>query len=160
MRILLWQLTFVFSLCSFSVLAHDFNAGKLQIEHPWARPTAPVVTTGAVYLNIHNPSAESEKLIAVKVPENIASSVQIHQITFNQDMARMREARDGLIIPAKGELALLPKGAHIMLLGLKKQLQKGDKFIATLQFEHSGELPVEVWVEDKPNQSATEGSHH
>ncbi|MEP1446703.1 MAG: copper chaperone PCu(A)C [Paraglaciecola sp.] len=149
----------LFSSFSFSSYAHDFNAGKIEVNHPWARPTAPVVKTAAVYLVINNSSQETERLLSVEVPTTIAQQAQIHHTQYSQDMAKMREVRDGLLISAAKKIEFTPGGTHIMLVGLKTPLAKGDKFPLLMRFEHSGEITVEVWVEDKPSSDAA-NSHH
>tara|TARA_R110002167_G_scaffold123859_1_gene302971 strand:+ start:439 stop:918 length:480 start_codon:yes stop_codon:yes gene_type:complete len=151
-----------FLLLSFSLFAHDINAGQIEVNHPWARPTAPVVKTGAVYLVINNPTHQAELLLSVEVPSTIAELAQIHQTEYSQNMAKMREAHSGLLIPAENSLELIPGGSHIMLVGLKTPLVEGEKFPMELRFEHSGEITVEVWVEERltPNAATSNHSHH
>lgn len=150
---------FLVSAFSLSTFAHDFSAGKIEVNHPWARPTAPVVKTAAVYLVINNSSQKTERLLSVEVPPTVAQQAQIHHTQYSEDMAKMREVFDGLLISSKNKIEFTPGGTHIMLLGLKAPLTKGDKFPLLLRFEHSGEITVEVWVEDKPFSDATQ-SHH
>jgi copper(I)-binding protein len=149
----------VFMLLSFSLFAHDFSAGKIEVNHPWARPTAPVVKTGAVYLVIKNPTHQAELLLSVEVPSTIAEMAQIHQTKYSQNMAKMREAHSGLLIPAENSLEFIPGGNHIMLVGLKAPLIKGEKFPMKLHFEHSGEITVEVWVEEMLTPNAATSNH-
>jgi copper(I)-binding protein len=40
-----------------------------------------------------------------------------------------------------------PGGLHIMFLGLKRPLEKGERFKATLVFEKAGPIEVEFVVE-------------
>lgn len=147
-------------LVSSIVNAHDYNTGKLEIGHPWARPTAAVVTTGAIYLSITNPASEADKLISVEVSANIAKHAEIHQTKYSHDMAQMREAKQGLTIAAKSTATLSPGGMHIMLVGLTQPLKLGSKFPMTLYFENSGAVTIEVWVEDTPKADTDAPSQH
>ncbi|MBN7821527.1 copper chaperone PCu(A)C [Bowmanella yangjiangensis] len=153
-------LTLPFALLSVSAFTHSYANSKLSIDHPWARPTLAVTGTGAVYMNIDNPSEHEERLMTATVADSLAETVQIHQTLIQDDMALMREAREGLIIPAKGNLHLSPGGAHIMLIGLKTPLKEGDTFPLTLHFAHSGQLEVQVKVEDNPGASTMQHHHH
>ena len=49
-------------------------------------------------------------------------------------------------MPAGGQVTFEPGGLHIMLIGLQRELEAGDRFKITLQFEESGTLTVEVSV--------------
>lgn len=144
------------------VFSHDFSAGKLEVQHPWARPTAPVVKTGAVYLVINNPTQQTQRLLSARVPQSVAEQAQIHQTLHTENMLKMREAQNGLLLPAKETTELTPGGSHIMLVGLKQPLVKGAKFPMQLQFENSPEVTVEVWVEVPPeaNSDTSNHSHH
>ncbi|WP_102794616.1 copper chaperone PCu(A)C [Bowmanella denitrificans] len=153
-------LTLPFALLSVSAFTHSYANSKLSIDHPWARPTLAVTGTGAVYLNIDNPQSQDEKLIAATVADTLATSVQIHQTLHQDDMTMMREAKDGILIAANSNLHLTPGGTHIMLIGLKTQLKEGDTFPLTLHFARSGQLEVQVKVEDNPNASTMQHHHH
>ena len=47
---------------------------------------------------------------------------------------RMRQLKDGLEVPAGGEVTLKPGSFHVMLMDLKQPLQAGDKVPLTLTF--------------------------
>ena len=75
-------------------------------------------------------------------------------------MMKMREVPDGVAIPAGGNVALAPKGSHLMLLGLKKPLKEGETFSATLNFEKAGSVPVRFVVKGIGATAATMGEVH
>ena len=54
---------------------------------------------------------------------------------------------DKVEIPAGGSASFAPKGAHVMLMGLKAPLKKGTSFPAILHFEKAGDVTVEVTVQ-------------
>ena len=72
-------------------------------------------------------------------------------------MMRMREVTNGKKIPAGGTIKFQPGSSHIMLEGLPKPLKLEDKFTIELVFANAGNVPVEIWVEDAPQQS---DKHH
>jgi copper(I)-binding protein len=134
-------------LISAFALAHDYKAGDLQINHPYARATVPHQPSGGAYLSIENKGSKADKLVAVASP--VAASAQIHTMSMDGNVMKMREVPSIEIKPSE-KLVMKPgDGYHIMLLGLKQPLKAGDKFPLTLTFENAGKVDVSVWVEDK-----------
>lgn len=128
--------------------AHDFKAGDLRIDHPYATPTRPGLTTGAVYFRgIRNTGAAADRLLSASTP--VARRVEIHRMQMQGDVMQMR-AVPSLEIPAGVTVPLRhgsPDGYHLMLLDLKAPLQDGDRFPVTLSFEKAGVREVNVWVQ-------------
>ena len=48
---------------------------------------------------------------------------------------------------------------HVMLMGLKQQLQKGQKVKSTLEFEKAGKVEIEYAVEAVGATSPASGGH-
>lgn len=122
--------------------AHAYKLGTLDIHHPWARPA--VGKTGAVYFVIKNSGTTADAL--VRVETDVAEKAQIHTMTMDGNVMRMREL-DRLEIPAGQSVAVAPGGIHIMLIGLKAPLKAGDKFPMKLVFEKAGAVDVSVYVQ-------------
>jgi len=61
------------------------------------------------------------------------------------DVMRMRRVEE-LLVPAGGEVGLLPGGLHLMLLDLREPLVPGDTLSLTLEFERAGPVDVRVPV--------------
>jgi periplasmic copper chaperone A len=53
----------------------------------------------------------------------------------------------GIDLPAGTPVTLKPGAFHIMLLGLKQPLHKGETFSLTLEFAKAGKREVDVTVE-------------
>ena len=149
-------------LCSASLLAaaHDFKAGDIVIDHPYALPSPPGSTTGAMHLRaLKNTGEQADQLVAARTP--VAASVEIHRMQMDaQDVMRMR-AVDAVPLPPKTTVSLKHGGEwHLMLLNLKAPLKEGDRFPATLRFACGGEREVRVWVQQPRNgQSVPEHAH-
>lgn len=144
-----------------STFAHDYKVGDLRIEHPYARATVPHQPSGGAYLNIENLGKQDDKLIAVASP--VAKSVEIHTMSMDGNVMRMREVPGIELKPAEKVTMTPGHGYHIMLIGLKQPLKAGDKFPLTLTFEKAGKVEVSVWVEDKTANSgapATDAMKH
>ncbi|MDO9483372.1 MAG: copper chaperone PCu(A)C [Hydrogenophaga sp.] len=130
------------------VLAHDFKAGELRVDHPYATPSAPGLKTGAVYFRaIRNRGAQNDRLLSASTP--VAARVEIHRMQMDGDVMRMR-AVDAVDLPAKSEVKLrhgAQDGHHLMLFELNAPLKDGDRFPVTLRFERAGTHAVMVWVQ-------------
>lgn len=122
--------------------AHAYKAGSLDIHHPWARPSTG--KTGAVYFVLKNNGTTDDALVGVET--DVAEKAQIHTMTMDGDVMRMRQL-DKLDIPAGKTVAVAPGGIHIMLIGLKAPLKSGDKFPMKLVFEKAGSVEVSVYVQ-------------
>jgi copper(I)-binding protein len=60
---------------------------------------------------------------------------------------RMRPLAKGVEIAPGMTAKFEPGGLHIMFPGLKRPLEKGERFKATLNFENAGPVEVEFVVE-------------
>lgn len=125
-----------------SAQAHDYRAGDLVIDHPYATPTPAGTTHAAFHLRtLRNTGSQPERLLGASSP--VAASVEIHQ---RQPDGQMR-ILPALDVPAGGEISLKHGGnLHLRLVGLKQPLAKGDRFPLTLRFARAGEQEVRVWV--------------
>lgn len=133
------------SLPAAAVLAHGYKAGALSIAHPWSRQTAPGQTVGGGFLVVTNAGAKDDRLVSVSSPA--ATQVQLHTMSMDGGVMRMREVTGGLVVPAHGKLELKPGGYHVMFIGLKAPFQLGARIPATLTFQRAGKVPVEFAVE-------------
>lgn len=126
-----------------AALAHSYKQGDIEIGHIWARATTPKQTTAAVYLPLLNSGTQPDKLTGATSP--LADKIQIHQDMNANNMAHMQKLDSIALEPGK-PVALQPGGIHLMLFGVKKQINKGDTFPLTLQFEKAGAATVDVHV--------------
>lgn len=144
--------------------AHDFKAGELRIDHPYATPSRPGLATGAVYFkSIRNTGAVADRLLSATTP--VAGRVEIHRMQMLQgaqgDVMQMR-AVPSLEIAAGATVVMkhgTPDGHHLMLRDLKAPLKDGDRFPVTLTFENAGVHEVNVWVQT-PRAGATVHAGH
>jgi len=139
------------------VTAHEFAQKNITVDHPWSKPTPPLSEYGVAYFNVSNTGQADDILLEIKIPDEIAKSASIHDVIHDGEMMRMREVTNGKKIPAGGTIKFQPGGSHIMLEGLPKPLKLEDKFTIELVFTNAGNVPVEIWVEDAPQQS---DKHH
>lgn len=128
---------------------------ELTIAKAYARATVANQPAGAAYLTIENKGKTADKLTGASSP--VAKSVEIHTMTMDGNVMKMREVGQVEIKPS-GKLEMKPgDGYHLMLMGLRQPLKAGDTFPMTLTFEKAGKAEVKVLVQDKGMQN---GSHH
>jgi periplasmic copper chaperone A len=122
------------------VQVHAQTPPPIAVENAWARATAG--KTGAVYFTVVDHGAP-DRLIALSTP--VADAAQLHQSTMQNHIMQMRPV-DGLAITPQAPVTLTPGGYHVMLTGLKQQLQRGQTFPITLTFQHAGAVQASVTV--------------
>ena len=133
------------------VLAND-----VMVKGAFARASAmSTAKAGAVYMTLMNQGAAADRLIAVTT--GAAMSAEIHETLMEDGEAKMRPV-EVFVIPAGGSVELKPGGYHIMLMGLKAPLKKGDMIMLQLKFEHAGLVDVMAHVGDVAEHAHTEGS--
>jgi copper(I)-binding protein len=124
--------------------AHEITAGAITISHPWSRATPGSAKVGALYLTVANTGTEADRLLGVST--EAAERCEIHLSGTSGDVMTMQMV-DKVEVPAGGSASFAPKGAHVMLMGLKAPLKKGTSFPAVLHFEKAGDVTVEVTVQ-------------
>ena len=133
----------VLSLVAAPAFAQEIKAGDLTIEKPWARATPKGAEVGAAYVEIRNGGGDADRLTGGTAD---FANVEIHEMSMQGNVMQMREVKDGLAIPAHGDVKLTPGGYHLMLTGLKHPLVKGETAKVTLTFEHAGAVTVDFPV--------------
>ncbi|HMS19494.1 copper chaperone PCu(A)C [uncultured Sphingorhabdus sp.] len=139
------------------VLAHNFSVGKIAIGHPWTRETAATQTVGGGFLTIRNNGNVSDRLVSATSPS--ATEVQIHTMSMDGGVMRMRQLKDGIAIPAGQSVELKPGGLHLMFIGLKKPFKQGAKIPATLKFARAGSVQVTFAVQPVGSTAPMEAGH-
>lgn len=126
----------------------------ITVTDAWARATPPSASTAAIYATIRNEGDAPDRLIGIE--SAIAGNADIHKMTMQGGVMRMRPLSDGLAVAPGASVALAPGGVHGMLIGLKKPLSPGDNFSLWAIFE-SGER-VETTVSVVPMGAPPPGS--
>lgn len=146
------------ALLSFSapLLAHEYKAGDLEIDHPWSLLVPPVSANGAAYFVVHNHGKSADRLVGADTER--AASAEVHEHVMKDGMMKMQKV-EGVDIPAGGTLTFAPGHYHLMLFGLKKPLADGERFPVTLHFQKAGDVKVEVEVQKQAPGAAEHDDH-
>lgn len=135
--------------------AHGYQAGSIEVIHPWARPTVTAQQPGAAYFALRNTGAEADRLIGA-FPIAFAEIAELHTHINDEGVMRMR-AIDYVEIPAGETVLFEPGGLHVMLYGLDAPLSEGRLLGLILEFEKAGRVEVAVLVETR---TLTDVRHH
>jgi hypothetical protein len=118
--------------------AHDVTIGALKLTDLWTRATPPAAPTAVGFLTIANTGTEPDRLIGVGSPE--AATGELHEMSMENDVMKMRALPGGIEIPAGSTVKLAPGGLHLMFITLKAPLVEGGKLPVTLTFEKAGKV--------------------
>ena len=124
--------------------AADYDVGSIHISQPWSRATPKGATSGAGYMTITNKGTVPDRLNCVS--SNASAQCQIHTMTMEDGVMKMRPVEGGLEIAPGATVTLKPGGFHMMLLDLKHPLEQGQNVKATLKFDNAGTVDVEYPV--------------
>jgi len=123
-------------------------AEAVTVINPWVRvairpegsdaPDAPPVNSAA-YLVLANGTDAGDALVSVET--EIADTAEIHSVTMDDDVMRMRPV-DSLAVPAGSEAVLEPGGYHVMLIGIRRALAEGDTVALRLHLRSGAVLDV------------------
>jgi copper(I)-binding protein len=128
-----------------STHAHEYKLGALEIKHPWTRATPKNAPVAGGYLKITNTGATPDRLTGGSA--EVAQKFEVHEMSMDGGVMRMRELKEGLEIPPGATVELKPGSYHIMMMNLSRPLAKGDKVKGSLTFEKAGKIDVEFTVE-------------
>ena len=120
--------------------AKDVQVGNLVIESPWSRATPGGAKVGAGYLAIVNIGTVSDRLTAAT--SAIAERVEMHSTSMEGGVMRMRKITGGLELKPQEVTEFKPGGLHLMFIGLKQPIKKGDAFPVRLTFSSAGTVDL------------------
>lgn len=122
-----------------SATAHEYDVGKLKVEHPWLRAPADGDNKSTFYAFLHNNGDTPDKLVAIKV-EKFGKAV-IH------GDPKALELETPVVLPPKSKVTLAPGGAYVALLDAKKHLEVGWGLTMILVFEKAGEVEIDAAID-------------
>jgi copper(I)-binding protein len=118
------------------------SAHGLDVTARWAADVMTTDDTGAVYLTIANEAYHPEYLYSASTP--VAARVEVHRTLTEGVMVRV----DRLEIPLSDSVDMRKAGYHLMLIGLKRPLNRGDEISLELTFSDAQVQKTQVTVPD------------
>lgn len=123
----------------------------IEVRDAWAR-TATQGMNSAVYFVIQNYNTEVDELTGVV--SNVAEAVEIHESKMEGDVMTMNRVESVAVEPSV-KVEFLPGGYHVMLIGLKQNLEVGDEIEVTLQFRNSPDITVKATIREADSMEHT-----
>ena len=121
--------------------AADYDVGSMHISQPWSRATPKGAAAGAAYMTITNKGTAPDRVSCVS--DDASAQCQIHSMTMEDGVMKMRPVEGGLGIKPGETVTLKPGSFHVMLLDLKHPLEQGQSVKATLKFDTAGTVDIE-----------------
>jgi copper(I)-binding protein len=106
-------------------------AAQTTVKDAWVRGTVPQQMATGLFAQIT--SAQGGRLVSAASP--VAGVVEIHEMSMDGNVMKMRALPNGLALPAGKAVELKPGGYHVMLMDLKQPLKAGDTVPLTLVIE-------------------------
>ena len=125
--------------------AHEYNVGSLKIGHPWSRATPKGAAVAGGYMKITNNGTTPDRLVGGAT--DAAQKFEIHEMSMDGGVMKMRELANGIEIPPGATVELKPGSYHIMMANVAKPFVKGERVKASLTFEKAGKVDIEFVVE-------------
>lgn len=137
---------FILMLSTF-VLAQN---SSVQLLEGWIRLPPPMLKSSVAYMVLQNSSDRPLRLTggSTEVAQTVILMGDYVEERNGTQLKGMRKV-PYLEIPAKGRLELTPGGKHLMLMGLKRPLQDGERITLTLRFEGGIAAKVILNVQNK-----------
>lgn len=120
--------------------AADYDVGSIHISQPWARATPKGAAAGAGYMTITNNGSAPDRVSCVT--DDASAQCQIHSMTMEGGVMKMRPVEGGLEIKPGETVTLKPGSFHVMFVDLKHPLDQGQSVKVTLKFDKAGTLDV------------------
>lgn len=148
----------------------DFPAARLDVlaagvaavdaQQPWMRPA--VVGQGATGMFVTLSAPAGTRLIGGSTP--VAESVEVHTMSMDNNIMRMRALPDGLELPAGQAVSLAPGSHHLMLMRPRQAIAVGSTVPMTLTFRdpdgQTSRMTLQVPVMAAPPQAPAPAHGH
>lgn len=158
MHRLLATASIIAGLASAPALAADYKVGDVTVSGTWTRATPGGAKVGAGYLMLKNAGAQPDRLVGATLEG--AESVQIHEMSMDGGVMKMRELPKGIEVAPGATAELKPEGYHLMFMGLKQPIKEGAPVKGTLVFERAGKVDVTFDVRPIGAKDAGQKHHH
>ncbi|WP_420960304.1 DUF1775 domain-containing protein [Brucella sp. IR073] len=132
------------------------KAGSIEISHAFVRAMVPGAKVGAGFVKLANSGSEADRLVGATSPA--AKRVEIHEMTMENDVMKMRQLKDGIAVPAGETVEMKPGGLHLMFMDVVKPFKEHETVPVTLEFEKAGKVDVAFKV-GSAGASSSEHQH-
>jgi copper(I)-binding protein len=148
------------SLAFLALLALPATAATPDVKatNAWCRAAPAGAPAGGCYVTLT--ASSDDRLVAVETPA--ADHAEIHTMSMEGDLMRMRRLPNGLVLPAARPVALKPGAEHLMIIGPKTQMRAGGDIPITLKFAKAKPVSLRFPIRNAPIaglSAAARGEH-
>ncbi len=138
-------------------IATSASAQNVTIKDAWVRASVPGQNSTGAFMSIS--AVETTRLVSVASP--VAGVVEVHEMSMDGGVMKMRAVEGGLEIAAGKTVEFKSGGYHVMLMDLKTALPKSSTVPLTLVFKDTkgGESRLELKLPVSLSASALMHKH-
>lgn len=115
---------------------------SVKATEVWCRAAPVGAPAGGCYVTLI--ASVDDRLLSVETPA--AASGEVHTMSMDGGIMRMRKLADGLALPAGKAVSLRPGAAHLMIIGPKQPITAGRTIPLTLRFARAKPLILQAPV--------------
>ena len=119
----------------------SYKLAALTITAPWTRVTPKGAKVAGGYVRITNTGTDPDRLVGGSF--DLSARVEVHEMSVEGGVMRMRELAKGLEIAPGASVELKPGGLHLMFMDMSGALEAGKPVKGRLTFEKAGSIDVE-----------------
>jgi periplasmic copper chaperone A len=136
-----------------TLLISTATLAQTTVKEAWVRGTIAQQKATGMFAQIT--STSGGKLVSATSPA--AGVVEIHEMSMEGNVMKMRALPNGLDLPAGKTVELKPGGYHVMLMDLKKPMNPGETVAVSLVIEGKDgkKETVEIQAPIKPLSAMT-----
>ncbi len=124
-----------------------FEKNGITVKNPYT-VASKAGQMSVVYLVIMNSNDQPDTLLSALADTSIVGETQLHIYVQKDGKTGMKRV-ENIPIPAGETVELKPGGYHIMLMGLKKDINVGDTVNVVLHFKNAGDLEIQAVAREK-----------
>lgn len=128
---------------SFTVSESKPTGEVVAIMNAWVREAHVGAKVNAGYMTLVN--AGLDEVTLIKVESEAFKNIEVHEMVRVDGFMEMHEVTD-MVIPAEGQIHFEPGGKHLMLMGPREHLTKGQDIDMTLTFKSGKKQTVSIQV--------------
>ena len=136
------------------------DAVNLEFESAWATPTFALAKMGAGYFTLKNKTDTDIVITGLSIPKDVANKAELHETYMENDMAKMRHLEMPFVVKSNTSIECVPRGKHLMIMGLKRPLEVGSSFALTFELDTGESQTVTIPVQEKAGAKGDDHSHH
>ena len=120
------------------------SRSTLAVADAWASVSPKGSKVAAGYFIVANGGIENDKLVSVTSPR--AGKIELHEISVDGKVAKMRPLASGVDVPPGGSAMLQEDGIHVMFMNVDTPFTEGETIPVTLTFEKAGNVDITMKV--------------